>query len=181
MGRWWREPKTHFATSKTSGPGSSRYQFKAHHERSGNVLTEAEMLHEIEMLKKAFGAIKNIFKGPEIKQRVEQSPIAKSMQKDAESYVKNWVQGFVSMTNDALDLEDTQKLNQMTKGKFEKIAREAGDQESVKNVAKLAVKGTKKAIKDQAKKIIGDKIKQLPGGKSHELAQYYLQGLKMIK
>ena len=124
--------------------------------------------------------LKDFMSNDKLKNAIKQSPMAKAMEKDAEEYTKNYVRGFVQMTKQHLDLENSEKLDQMTSGKFSQMIGDMDD-ESKKNTAKLAVVGTKKALKAKAAEKLNNKIKELPGGDSHPLSKLYQAGISQIK
>ena len=142
---------------------------RAHKLIGGNTLSEG-----------LFDKIKSMFSSNELEQAIENSPMARSMQKDAENYVQSWTDGVVELVKNNIDLENSDKLNDMTKGKFHDLTQSLQGDDKIK-AAKLAVVGTKKAIKNQAVKDIESKIKQLPGGSSHPLGKLYQSGISRIK
>ncbi len=123
--------------------------------------------------------IKDFFSKKEVANAIENSPVAQSMQKDAEQYVKNWTNNFVNMTKQSMaDKEIINKAAESDQDLSNEI-RSMGQEEKQK-VSKLATVGSKKAIKKIASEKINEKINQLPGGKSHPLAKFYAEGISAI-
>lgn len=126
-------------------------------------------------------ALSKLLNNNTIKKAIENSSIVKQMQRDAEEYVKSWNSQVLDMAKDALELEDTQKLDKLTGGKFTDAVDKAGGPKQEKIVAKLSTASTKKGLKDFYTKEIKKKVKQLPDGENHPLAKHYLNTIKQIE
>lgn len=166
---WWnprKEPK--------GKDFSKRFYGKTHYES----VEEKEILDE--GLKDILGKIAGLFKKSNIEQAIEQSPITKQMQSDAENYVKDFVKGVVELTDKKIKaLKSTEALNKATKGKFSELIQQKG-KEDAKKTAQLVVAGTKKGIKKMAIEDLEEKMKQLPKAAA-PLAKIYQAGIKQIK
>lgn len=166
---WWsprKEPKV---------PDPSKRFYKKTHTESvehGDLLDEG--------IKDWLGKLAGLFQKPEVEKAIEQSPMAKKMQADAEKYVTDYVKGAVEMTRQSIqDLKSTTALDKATKGKFSQLIQQKGKDEA-KKTAQLVVGGTKKGIKDFAIEKMQEKIKQLPKSAA-PLAKIYQSGISQIK
>lgn len=173
-------------TGKTQGPYKNRGLAARAADRIdnkyGGYIAVVEKIKSEPIEEGILDNIKSLFKGGSpLEKEIESSPIAKSMQKDVKDYVENYVRGVVDLAKNALDIKSTEKLNQVTDGKFFELIKKSGDKADAKKTAQLSVKGAEKAIKKVYSDGLKKKIKELPGGSSHPLALAYKQGLKQIR
>lgn len=149
----------------------------------GKTHTKSDKLSENfvnEGLKDIFGKIATALSGKKIVNAIEQSPLAKQMQADAEKYISDYVAGVVDMTRESLtNLKSTSMLDKATNGSFSKLIQQKG-QDDAKKTAQLVVGSTKKGIKDLAIQELEKKMKQLPKAAA-PLAKIYQSGIQQVK